>query len=296
MNYVVLVTGGCGQVARALVERKSCLTYVSCSRSELDITDSDSIAAAFDRIGPHIVVNAAAYTAVDAAEDNFDKAVAVNTRGPYLLSKRCAVERVPLIHLSTDYVYDGSLNQPYTEEVAATPAGIYGRTKSEGEDAVRSNLSDHLIIRLSGVFSGHGKCFPRSILTAALKHSDLNVVSDQVSGPTSARSIASVLDVVASKAIDQNVSWGTYHFAQRPFISWYQFANVIIERAQLIDQRFKDVEIHPISTADFGARAPRPINACLDSSKLLSEFALEAQILCRDADLDDTIASIICNL
>jgi dTDP-4-dehydrorhamnose reductase len=296
LTDTVLVTGGGGQVARALSKNQSHFRVVSCTRSELDISKEAVITEYLERVKPNLVVNTAAYTAVDAAEDDLESAGTANCVGPTVLSKACADRGIPLIHLSTDYVFDGLSEQPYSESGKPCPSSAYGRTKFEGEEAVRSNLPEHIILRLSGIFSTHGNCFPRAIIKAALRNPELKVIDDQVTGPTSAKSVATVIGEIASKVISGRLHWGTYHFAQQPFVSWYQFATVILERAQEFDERFRSVKVIPVSTASYGARAVRPKNSCLDSRKLLATFDLAAGILDRDDDLDAAILAIVSDL
>ena len=279
-----------------LSENQSHFSLVSFTRSELDIVNDALIAESLGRVKPKLVVNTAAYTAVDAAEDDLENAGTANCVGPTLLSKACADRGIPLIHLSTDYVFDGLSEQPYSESFKPCPLSAYGRTKFEGEEAVRSNLPEHIILRLSGIFSTHGNCFPRSIIKAALHHPELKVIDDQVTGPTSAKAVATVIDEIVSNVINGKLCWGTYHFAQQPFVSWYQFATVILGRAQEFDVRFKSVKVIPVSTASYGAKAPRPKISCLDSRKLLATFDIEAGIFDRNEDLDAAILAIISDL
>jgi len=147
-------------------------------------------------------------------------------------------------------------------------------------------------LRVSGVFSGHAPCFPRAILKAALQQDDLNVVSNQITSPTSADSIALVLDLMALKVFAGNLNWGTYHFAQKPFLSWHEFAQVIIDIAQNMDNRFVNTKIRPVRANEFDALARRPRYACLDSSKLISELCLDFAVLSRETDLTDAIREI----
>jgi dTDP-4-dehydrorhamnose reductase len=290
---VILVTGRQGQIAKALVESQGHLSFVVCNKSELDITNSESITASLDRIKPQVVVNTAAYTNVDAAEDNAEHAFLVNSLGPNLLSEACAYRGIPLIHLSTDYIFDGLSTKPVDEKVLPSPLSIYGRTKLTGEEAVRSNLAEHIILRLSGVFSGHAPCFPRSILTAALKYRELKVIDDQFTGPTSARAVANVLGKMLSRMIiREGPPWGTYHFSQQPFVSWYQFAEYILERVQTFDSRFQNVRLNCVSAFDYSARASRPLNSCLDSSKLIEELGLNWSLCNWSADVEEDLRRI----
>jgi dTDP-4-dehydrorhamnose reductase len=291
----VLVTGS-GQVARALSANQEHFRFISCTRSELDISKEAMIAEYLERVKPKLVVNTAAYTAVDAAEGDLENARMANSVGPALLSKACAYRGIPLIHLSTDYVFDGLSGQSYSESMVPNPLSAYGRTKLEGEEAVRSNLPEHIILRLSGIFSTHGDCFPRSVINAALHHPELKVIDDQVTGPTSAKSVATVIDEIISKVIVGKFDWGTYHFAQQPFVSWYQFATVILEIVRESDARFNSIRVIPVSTASYGAKAARPKNSCLDSRKLLAALDLDVRILDRDDDLDAAILAIVSDL
>lgn len=292
MRNLVIVTGGDGQVATALKKLNSDLCYKFLSATELDICDPQAIYNCFDEIEPRIVMNTAAYTAVDDAEENSMSAYRVNKFGPELLAIACVKSATPLIHLSTDYVFNGDSSIPYIEEAKVCPLGIYGQTKLGGEEAVRSILDEHIILRLSGVFSEHAGCFPRSILKAALQHNEVNVVCDQITGPTSVDSIARILDLMAVKVLAGNLNWGTYHFAQQPFLSWYEFAQMIINIAKNMDDRFTNTKIRPVHSKEFNALAPRPNYACLDSSKLVNELCLDSSLLSREMDLKETIRQI----
>lgn len=296
MSASVIVTGGNGQVATALKHLRSNLSYEFVDRSELDICCPRAVVECFAAKKPSLVINAAAFTAVDGAENDPQSALRVNHLGPEILATACAKRQIPLIHLSTDYVFDGTSNCPYSEVEEACPVGTYGRTKFDGEEGVRAKLGGHVILRLSGIFSGYANCFPRSILKAALRYAELKIVDDQITGPTSAYSIAIILDLISQRVLNGNFSWGTYHFAQQHFLTWFEFAQIIIEQAENLDPRFSDKKVSPITTEEYGALAPRPKYSCLDSSKLLKELELDASILDREADLDDAIRSIISTL
>lgn len=292
MRDLVLVTGGNGQVATALKKLNSDLCYEFCSSDDLDICDSQAVGAFLEEIKPRLVINTAAYTAVDGAEEDPGSAYRVNKLGSEVLAIACATAKAALIHLSTDYVFSGESNIPYTEEADAFPLSIYGKSKLDGENAVRKVLGEHVILRLSAIFSGYAKCFPMSILREALQCSELHVISDQNTGPTCANSIAVVLDVMARKILAGKLSWGTYHFAQQPFISWYEFAQMILQIAKNTDRRFVKTKIKPVNSEDYKSLASRPNMACLDSSKLAGELCLDDSILCRATHLDDVIRQI----
>jgi len=289
----VIVTGGNGQVATELKRLSSDLSYEFFDHSELDICCSRSVFKCFATEKPSLVINAAAFTAVDNSENDPQGSLRVNHLGPEILATACAERQIPLIHLSTDYVFDGTSNVPYSELEEACPVGIYGQTKFDGEECVRAKLDEYVVLRLSGIFSGHRSCFPRSILKAALRFEELKIVNDQITGPTSGHSIAVILDLISQRALNGNLSWGTYHFAQQPFLTWFEFAQIIIEKAEKMDLRFRGKKVSPISTQEYGALAPRPKYSCLDSSKLLKELGLDASILDREADLHGAIRSIL---
>ena len=294
MTGPVMVAGGNSQVATALRALNSSLSYEFYSRTDLNICNSEAIFHYFGGVNPpSLVINTAAYTSVDDAENNLGIASSANELGPELLAISCSSLKVPLVHLSTDYVFNGKTKIPYTEEANVSPLGVYGQTKLAGEESVRAFLDEHVILRLSGIFSSHAHCFPRSILKAALRTSRLRVVNDQISGPSSAHSVALVLDLIARRALSGNFRWGTYHFSQQPYLSWYEFAQSILQIAQNNDSRFQKTKIRPISSEEFDARATRPRYACLDSTKLTNELYLDSSILSREVHLNKTVREII---
>jgi dTDP-4-dehydrorhamnose reductase len=295
---LILATGGTGQVATQLAQvSDGSVRFKVIKKSELDISSIDSVCRALDFYNPRFLVNAAAYTAVDSAEYYKTDAFLVNADGAGNLARACAERDIPLLHLSSDYVFAGNAknpSEPFSEDDAPNPKGIYAHSKHVGDIAVRTGLDKHIILRVSGIFSGQSPCFPRAILKAGLKLDELKVVDDQVSGPTSARSIALVIQqIVASYVENGYVLWGTYHFAQQPFMSWFEFAKTIVGEAALKDKRFDNIEIRSISTADYGAKAPRPSNSCLDSTKLRETFGLSASLFDWRPDLDLAITQII---
>ena len=295
---MILVSGGSGQVATQLaLTSDDSAQFKVVGKPELDISNIDSICRALDMYSPQFVVNAAAYTAVDLAEDYKTDAFLVNAEGAGRLARVCAERDIPLLHLSSDYVFAGSVknsSESFSEDDLPNPKGIYAHSKHVGDIAVSTSLDKHVILRVSGVFSGHSPCFPRAILKAGLKLGELKVVDDQVSGPTSARSIALVIRQIVSSYIENgNVSWGTYHFAQQPFISWFEFAETIVGEAALKDKRFENIKIQSVSTADYGAKAPRPSNSCLESTKLRKTFELPALLFDWRPDLELAITQII---
>lgn len=298
---MILATGGSGQVATQLSQTSDDgAQFRVVGKSELDISSIDSVCRALDLYNPRFVVNAAAYTAVDLAEDHKKDAFLVNAQGAGNLAQACKERDIPLLHLSSDYVFAGNVKnplEPFTEDDIPNPKGIYAHSKHAGDIAVSTGLDKLIILRVSGVFSGHSPCFPRAILKAGLKLSKLKVVDDQVSGPTSARSIALVIRQIVSSYIENgHVLWGTYHFAQQPFTSWFEFAKTIIGEAASKDKRFENITIQSVSTADYGAKAPRPSNSSLDSTKLRETFGLSESLFDWRLDLDLAITQIISEL
>jgi len=257
----VLVTGGNGQVGRCIAElasdeRFAALDIAVADRRKVDITDRAGLGAAFDRVRPEVVINAAAYTAVDAAETDEAAAMAANADGVASLADLCATHGARLLHLSTDYVFDGTKDGWYVESDPIAPLGVYGRTKAAGEAAARA-CPAHLILRTSWVYAAHGNNFVRTMLRIGAERPEVGVVDDQVGCPTSAHDIAEALLHLSS--LDVN---GTYHLAGADAASWHEFAVAIFAAADLT------TTTNPISTADFPTPAPRPANSRLDSSAL----------------------------
>lgn len=257
----VLVTGGNGQVGRSIAELATdeqfgSLDITVADRSTVDITDRAGLGAAFDRMRPEVVINAAAYTAVDAAETDEAAAMAANADGVASLADLCATHGARLLHLSTDYVFDGTKDGWYVESDPIAPLGIYGRTKAAGEAAARA-CPAHLILRTSWVYAAHGNNFIKTMLRIGAERPEVGVVDDQVGCPTSAHDIAEALLHLSS--LDVN---GTYHLAGADSASWHEFAVAIFAAADLT------TTAKPISTADFPTPAPRPANSRLDSSAL----------------------------
>jgi dTDP-4-dehydrorhamnose reductase len=257
----VLVTGGNGQVGRSIAElasdaRFAALDIAVTKRSTVDITDRAGLNAAFDRLQPDVVINAAAYTSVDAAESDEAAATAVNTDGVASLADLCAAHGARVLHLSTDYVFDGTKDGWYVESDPIAPLGVYGRTKAAGEAAATA-CPAHLILRTSWVYAAHGKNFVTTMLAIGTERPEVGVVDDQIGCPTSAHDIAEALLHLSS--MDAN---GTYHLAGADQASWHEFAEAIFAAADLT------TTANPISTADYPTIAPRPANSRLDSSAL----------------------------
>ena len=276
MTFTVLVTGATGQVGRELRRQPWAegVQLVACDRGELDITNEHSVSSALTRHKPNLVVNAAAYTAVDKAESEPAQAGAVNHVGPRLLAEGCAQLGVPLFHYSTDYVFNGRKPEPWREDDTPDPTGIYGHSKWLGERAVQSRVREHLILRVAWVFSGHGHNFVRSMLRLGARHETLRVVDDQQGGPTAARDIArATRQLIEQYRASGALPWGLYHFAGRPAVTWHGFATEIFDIARPLTA-LKVERVEPISTAEFPTEAERPANSVLDCTRFEHAFGL----------------------
>ncbi|GAB0056207.1 dTDP-4-dehydrorhamnose reductase [Candidatus Magnetaquicoccaceae bacterium FCR-1] len=266
----LLITGAQGQVGQEIVAlaAQRNLHPIPLGRNDLDITDPQAVRAALEAHRPDLAINAAAYTAVDLAESQPDAAFAVNRDGARHLASACAAMRLPLIHLSTDYIFDGRQSTPYRETDPPAPLGLYGVSKWEGEEAIRALLPHHLIIRVSWVFGLHGKNFVKTILRLARERESLAVVDDQTGGPTAADDIARMLLEVAGNALQPGFSdWGTYHYQGAPAVTWHAFARFIVATAgERITLPVR--EIRPIPTEEFPTPAQRPANSRLDCQRI----------------------------
>jgi dTDP-4-dehydrorhamnose reductase len=272
----LLIAGWHGQVARALIEAAPSSPHVkalAAGRAALDVRDPRSVERAFGDISPDIVINTAAYTAVDQAETDADGAFALNQEGARVLARAAARRHVPVIHLSTHYVFDGAKEAPYSESDAPCPATVYGRSKLEGERAVAETNPQHVIIRTGWVFSATGRNFATKILSAA-GGEPLRVVADQHGNPTFAPHLASAILEVARQLTQQRSenAWGIYHAAGAGITSWHRFACEIVENAAKHGRAETPVE--PIGTAAYPTPAARPLNSALDCAKFERVFGL----------------------
>ena len=246
--------------------------------SELDITHYESIKTCLAPVitSNTVIINAAAYTAVDLAEDEFAQAYAVNAQGVENLAKIAQLHKCPVIHISTDYVFSGQGSEPYREDDDTQPLSIYGQTKLSGEELLRSILAEHVILRVSWVFGQYGKNFVKTIIRLAKEREQLKIVDDQVGNPTAAADIARVLLLIAKQIEQGSNAWGTYHYCNAPSLSWYDFASAIIEESR--DYQTLCVQtIEPIMTSQFPTKAKRPMNSRLNCDKILAVFGIEQQ-------------------
>ncbi len=266
----ILITGGQGQLAFEL-EQLAAQQHqlIALTHKQLDITQQSAVQQAFDMYHPDVVINTAAYTKVDLAEQNSDQANAVNCTGAKNLAIACAQAQIPLLHLSTDYVFDGTKNSPYLETDPVAPINTYGITKWQGEESIRAHCPQHIILRVSSLFGRHGQNFVKTILRLAQERETIRIVSDQTMCPTPAYAIAETLLTIINQP-----QWGTYHYCGSEPATWYDFANLIVQLAkEHTELRVKQIE--PITTADFLTAAKRPAYSVLDCTQFEKKFNIK---------------------
>lgn len=271
----LLVLGAAGQIGGELCRIGWPARYqlTAVDRAEVDITQQEAVIAAVARERPDVIINAAAYTAVDRAESEPDAAWAVNAAGPGHLAAACKPAGIPLIHISTDYVFDGSKPGPYFEDDPVNPLGVYGRSKEAGDRAIREALSEHVILRTAWVYSAHGHNFVRTMLRLASERPVLRVVADQIGSPTSAADAARAIAAIVPRIAAGEASWGTYHFAGAGAVSWHGFAEAIFDLAA--PWRGRPPRVEAITTAEYPTPARRPANSVLDCCRIAAVFGIE---------------------
>jgi dTDP-4-dehydrorhamnose reductase len=272
MTLRLLVFGRTGQVATELAALAGPDLIVRClSRAEADLADPAACAARVAEAEADAVINAAAYTAVDRAESEPELAHAVNAEAPGAIAAACATRGLPFLHVSTDYVFDGSGTCPWREDDATGPLGVYGRTKLAGEQAVAAAGGIHAILRTAWVFSPHGANFVKTMLRVGAERERLTVVDDQHGGPTPADAIAAALVTVArAMAVGRGES-GVFHFSGAPDVTWCGFARAIFARAGWA----RLPEVSPVTTADWPTPARRPANSRLDCGRIAAIYGIE---------------------
>jgi dTDP-4-dehydrorhamnose reductase len=272
----ILITGAGGQLGRELINQGQLkgFSVQAPSEDDMDITDLEKIDRCMAFHQPEVVINAAAYTQVDKAESEAALAFAVNTTGSANLARMCAKNKIPLVHISTDYVFDGQKGRSYLETDAISPVGIYGRSKAEGEIEIRSHLKEHIILRTSWLYGIHGHNFAKTMLKLATTKPKIRVVADQYGSPTNAADLAQTILIISDRMqFNNDVDWGTYHYCGQGVISWYNFAEKIVGLARLYAD-VKTTRIEPITTADYPTRALRPIYSALDCSRIQKHFGI----------------------
>lgn len=270
----ILITGGSGQVGTELqrIVWPADVTLVAPDRQHLNLADPSSITAAFAATNPDLVINSGAFTAVDRAETEVETAMAVNGSAPELLARLCATRGIALIHLSTDYVFDGSKDGAYGEDDPTAPLNIYGRSKLAGEAAIRATLSQHVILRTSWVYAGHGANFVRTMLRLGQEREELSIVADQHGCPTWAGDLARAIATIALRIQAGDGVWGTFHLSGANPTTWYDFASEIFSRSAGKKPRLK-----PIATSAYPTPARRPLNSVLDCGKIAASYGIHAR-------------------
>ncbi|MDK4713652.1 dTDP-4-dehydrorhamnose reductase [Rhizobium sp. CNPSo 4039] len=293
----ILITGAKGQIGFELQRSLGSLSGVTAlNRAEIDLANEASILAVLREHKPHIIVNPAAYTAVDRAESDREQAMAVNATAPGILARWAADNGALLIYYSTDYVFDGTKADPYVEGDAVNPQSVYGESKWLGEEAVRASGVQHAILRTSWVYGHHGSNFLKTILRLAGERSALNIVADQIGAPTSAALIADVTRTVVERMTASRAPGdlsGTYHLTAQGSTSWYGYAAHIVREALAANVKLAMSldALKPISTAEYPTPAKRPANSRLDCRKLMDRFDVALPLW--QEGVDDVLARLL---
>jgi dTDP-4-dehydrorhamnose reductase len=277
----ILITGSTGQLGRALTARlKSCGDVIATDRSTLDLARPDAISALLDKLRADLIINTAAYTAVDKAEDEPGLAMRINGEATGVLARWAARNTVPLIHFSSDYVFDGKGTRPWREDDAPNPLSVYGASKLAGEVEARAAGGSFLIVRTSWVFDANGRNFLRTVAALARERDELSVVADQVGAPTSAavvaEAVASILDGARTGdcAARFAAAQGMVHICASGEASWHHFALAIVEGLRSRGVKLGAARIIPIRSDEYSARARRPLNSRLDLERLRGAFGI----------------------
>src|SRR6516225_12009201 len=276
----ILVFGASGQIGREVCRAAWPPRYaiLPLDRKAVDITKSAAVSAMLARETPDLVINLAAYTAVDRAESDPEVAWAANCAGAAHIAGACDESATPLVHLSTDYVFDGRKTGPYREEDAVGPLGVYGRSKEAGERAVRAAVARHVILRTAWVFGEYGANFVKTMLRLGAERPVLRVVADQRGCPTAAADIAAALVVIVTEIEHGRAVWGTFHYAGSGSTSWHGFAEKIIDLATQCGAWpvASKPRVEPITTDQYPTPARRPLNSVLDCHKSAEVFGISA--------------------
>ena len=277
MSQTVLIFGKSGQVATELARATwpfaAHLEMAGRDRCDLSTAKRDDIHGLISDIAPALVVNAAAYTAVDKAEDETEAANHLNAQVPGWMAEACASLQIPLIHISTDYVFDGSKTSPYLESDPIQPVSAYGQSKADGEAAVREALDAHVILRTAWVYSAHGGNFVKTMLRLGGERDELNVVHDQRGCPTSAEEIAAAIAQIGGQLLGKTPHHGTYHYCGDTVMTWYEFSKAIFEESRKRGAKTPKY-VWPIPTSEYPTPAKRPANSVLDISKIRADFGV----------------------
>lgn len=274
----ILVTGSNGQVGSCLVKQLTELSEIEClavDRDQLDITDRDAVNKLVNEFKPDAIINAAAHTAVDKAEQEVELSYAINRDGPKFLAQSANRVGATILHISTDYVFAGDKVGEYVETDAVAPQGIYGQSKLAGELAVAAACPRHIIMRTAWVFCETGNNFVKTMLRLAQSRDELGVVADQFGGPSYAGDIAAALITMAQSLYNGNHDYGIYHFAGMPHVSWHQFASNIFNKANEQGILNKVMRVNAITSDQYPTPAKRPANSKLDCQKIEQTFGIQ---------------------
>lgn len=288
----ILLTGISGQVGSALVRPLGAIgTVLPLDRDALDLSKPDTIADVLGRLQPDLIVNPAAYTAVDRAEDEPDLAYRVNAEAPGRIADWAARHDVPLVHLSTDYVFDGAGEGRRRESAPPAPLSVYGASKLAGEEAIRAAKGPHLVIRTSWVYAARGTNFLRTVARLAAERTELRIVADQVGAPTSARALADgISDIIAGVLPDVRERFaeaeGLVHFSASGETSWHGFATAIVDGLRARGATLRSEQVVPIRTDDYPTKAQRPRNSRFDLSRLRQVFGIVPAPWTRSLDVE----------
>lgn len=276
----VLITGGQGQVGCCLTKQLSeydSAIVLSLDKEDLDITSQDAVRAITQDFQPTIIINAAAHTAVDKAEDEVELSYAINRDGPKFLAEAAQEVGAAILHISTDYVFEGNKDGKYRETDITNPQGVYGASKLAGEEAVELACDKHIILRTAWVFGEHGNNFVKTMLQLGATRDELSVVGDQFGGPTYAGDIANALiDIAKRISQGESIEYGIYHYSGLPHVNWYQFAGEIFDSAVVQGVLTKKPNLISITTEQYPTPAKRPSNSRMSTQKITDAFNIEA--------------------
>ncbi len=274
----IVLLGKNGQVGSNILKKNKDYLFnlFSFSRRELDISNFQDFESKINIIKPDVIVNATAYNFVDLAEENETEAFKVNQDALDFISTFCNKLNIPLIHISTDFVFDGNSSQPYKEDDKVNPLNIYGKSKVGGEDVIKKNLDKHIIIRTSWVFSEIGSNFLKTILKLLETKKSISIVNNQIGSPTSANSISDIImKILKIYSNNKSLKWGTYHFSGYPYCSWYEFANEISSQYLKFSGSLNCASLVPIDSNSYNSKALRPKNSRLNCSKINKIFGFK---------------------
>lgn len=288
MTNKVLIAGEGGQLSHELFRHVPENTqFKICSRRELDISDNGAVAAVISAFAPDVVINAAAYTAVDKAESESELAYAVNAKGSENLANKCKISNIRLIHVSTDFVFDGTKNLPYLETDKPSPLSVYGASKLAGENAVLNASQNNIVVRTAWVYSSHGNNFVKTMLRLMCEKDELSVVADQIGTPTWAKGLAFWIWSVSGNSDAK----GLYHWTDAGVASWYDFAVAIQELAYEKGLLDKMIPLYPITTEEYPTPAKRPVYSVLN--KIRAEQATNLKTIHWRKQLSDMLDEIV---